>query len=150
MPAIATQMETEHGIVADINNAVAQVNALEIVRGQLVDLSELSGKDTSLADLKGSSEALSSKLLPVEQQLYQMLLTGRGQDAVRWPTQLTEQLLYLAQSVGGSDYAPTAQQKEVAQVLHDRLVKVKAQVKQLLEQDVPAFNEKLRRGTCIR
>ena len=63
---------------------------------------------------------------------------------MRWPTQLTEQLLYLAQSVGGSDYAPTAQQKEVAQVLHDRLVKVKVQVEQLLKQDVPAFNERLR------
>ena len=81
---------------------------------------------------------------PVEQQLHQMQLTGRGQDAVRWPTQLTEQLLYLAQSVGGSDYAPTASQKEVAQVLHDRLVKVKVQVEQLLKQDVPAFNERLR------
>ncbi|MGH7634917.1 MAG: sialidase, partial [Gemmatimonadaceae bacterium] len=142
--AIAAQMETQHGIVADINDAVAQVNALEIVREQLVDLSELSGKDTSLADLKSSSDALSGKLVPVEQQLYQMLITGRGQDAVRWPTQLTEQLLYLAQSVGGSDYAPTAQQKEVAQMLHERLEKVKAQVDQLLKQDVPAFNEKLR------
>ena len=137
-------METQKTIVADINDAVAQVNALEIVRGQLVNLSELSVKDTSLADIKRSSDSLSAKLLPVEQQLYQMLLTGRGQDAVRWPTQLTEQLLYLAQSVGGSDYAPTAQQKEVAQVLHDRLVKVKVQVEQLLKQDVPAFNERLR------
>ena len=141
---IATQMETQQTLVADINDAVAQVNALEIVRGQLVDLSDLSEKDTSLTDLKHRADTLANKLLPVEQQLYQMLLTGRGQDAVRWPTQLTEQLLYLAQSVGGSDYAPTAQQKEVAQVLHNRLVKVKAQVKQLLEQEVPAFNEKLR------
>jgi len=142
--SIAAQMETEHGIVADINDAVAQVNALEIVREQLADLSELSGKDTTLADLRTQSEALSGKLVPVEQQLYQMLLTGRGQDAVRWPTQLTEQLLYLAQSVGGSDYAPTAQQKEVAQLLHERLLKVKTQVDQLLKQEVPAFNEKLK------
>jgi len=141
---IATQMETQKAIVADINDAVAQVNALEIVRGQLVNLSELSVKDTSLADIKRSSDSLSAKLLPVEQQLYQMLLTGRGQDAVRWPTQLTEQLLYLAQSVGGSDYAPTSSQKEVAQVLHDRLVKVKVQVDELLKQEVPAFNERLR------
>jgi hypothetical protein len=109
-----------------------------------VNLSELSVKDTSLADIKRSSDSLSAKLLPVEQQLYQMLLTGRGQDAVRWPTQLTEQLLYLAQSVGGSDYAPTSSQKEVAQVLHDRLVKVKVQVDELLKQEVPAFNERLR------
>jgi hypothetical protein len=46
--------------------------------------------------------------------------------------------------VGGSDFAPTASQQEVAQVLHARLVKVKAQVEALLKQDVPAFNERLR------
>jgi hypothetical protein len=73
-----------------------------------------------------------------------MQLTGRGQDAVRWPAQLTEQLFYLASSVGGSDYAPTASQKEVAQALHARLVKVKAEVEALLKNDVPAFNERLR------
>jgi transcription initiation factor TFIIIB Brf1 subunit/transcription initiation factor TFIIB len=52
--------------------------------------------------------------------------------------------LYLAESVGGSDYAPTASQQEVAQVLHVRLVKIRAQVDALLKQDVPAFNERLR------
>ena len=82
--------------------------------------------------------------MSVERQLLQMQTTGRGQDNVRWPVQIAEQLLYLAESVGGSDYAPTASQKEVAQVLHARLVKVKAQVDALLKQDVPAFNERLR------
>jgi hypothetical protein len=57
---------------------------------------------------------------------------------------VAEQLLYLAESVGGSDYAPTASQQEVALVLHTRLVKIRAQVDALLKQDVPAFNERLR------
>jgi hypothetical protein len=141
---IAAAVETERAIQADLNDAVTQINALEVVRGQLADLSALAGKDTSFADLKRSAEGLTQKLVSVEQQLYQMRLTGRGQDAVRWPPQLAEQLYYLAQSVGGSDYAPTEQAKEVAKLLHDRVVKVKAQVDQLLKQDVPAFNEKLR------
>jgi photosystem II stability/assembly factor-like uncharacterized protein len=142
--AIATQMETQRGIVADINSVVDQVNALEIVRGQLAGLGAIAGKDTGFADLKRSSEALSQQLVSVEQQLYQMRITGRGQDAVRWPAQIAEQLLYLAESVGGSDYAPTAQQKEVALLLHDRLAKVKVHVDQLLKVDVPKFNEGLR------
>jgi len=74
----------------------------------------------------------------------QMQTTGRGQDNVRWPVQVAEQLLYLAQSVGGSDFAPTASQQEVAQVLHARLAKIRAEVDALLKQDVPAFNERLR------
>jgi photosystem II stability/assembly factor-like uncharacterized protein len=141
---IASQMETQGAIVADLNDAVTQINDLEIVRGQLTDLVELAGKDSALADLKTATEPLMTKLVAVERQLYQMQLTGRGQDAVRWPAQITEQLFYLAGSVGGSDYAPTAQQKEVAQVLHARLLKVKAETEQLLKQDVPAFNEQLR------
>ena len=32
----------------------------------------------------------------------------------------------------------------MAKLLRDRLMTVKAQVKQLLEQEVPAFNDKLR------
>jgi hypothetical protein len=141
---IAAQMETQRAIVSDINNIVGQVNALEIVRGQLAALVAISGKDSSYAELKRSAESLTQKVVSVEQQLYQMRTTGRGQDALRWPVQIAEQLLYLAESVGGSDYAPTAPQKEVAQLLHQRMVKVTAQVEQLLKQDVPAFNEGLR------
>jgi len=141
---IAAQMQTEHAIVADMNEAVTEINALEVVRGQLTDLADLAKKDSTYSDLKGSTADLMTKLVSVEKQLYQMQLTGRGQDGVRWPAQLAEQLFYLAGSVGGSDYAPTASQKEVAQVLHARLVKVKAEVEALLKNDVPAFNERLR------
>jgi photosystem II stability/assembly factor-like uncharacterized protein len=141
---IATQMQTENAIVADMNEAVTEINSLEVVRGQLADLAGITKKDSSYSDLKGSTEELMTKLVSVERQLYQMQLTGRGQDAVRWPAQLAEQLFYLAGSVGGSDYAPTTSQKEVAQALHARLVKVKAEVEALLKNDVPAFNERLR------
>jgi hypothetical protein len=141
---IATQMESERAIVADINDVATQINQLEVVRGQLKSLEGISAKDSTYSDLKASTAQLVDKVVTVERQLYQMQLTGRGQDGVRWPAQLAEQLLYLASSVGGSDYAPTASQKEVAQLLHARLVKVKAEVEALLKNDVPAFNERLR------
>jgi photosystem II stability/assembly factor-like uncharacterized protein len=146
---IAAAVATERAIQADLNDVVTQINALELVRGQLADLAALVGKDTTFGDLKTSTEGLTQKLVSVEQQLYQMRITGRGQDAVRWPPRLAEQLDYLAQSVGGTDYAPTQQAKEVAKLLHDQVVKVKAQVDQLLKQDVPAFNDKLR-GRSVR
>ncbi|HXY32253.1 MAG TPA: hypothetical protein VEI06_16215 [Gemmatimonadaceae bacterium] len=141
---IADQMETLNGVYADMNDAVDQINALEIVRRQLVDLTALAGKDTSMAAMKSASDSLEQKLVAVERQLYQMRLTGRGQDGVRWPAELVEQLTYLARNVGSSDYPPTAQAKEVARELHDRLTKIRTQVDQLLKQDVPAFNDKLR------
>jgi len=73
-----------------------------------------------------------------------MKVTGRGQDDVRWSPKLTEKLLYLADEVGGSDYAPTEQAQQVAQLLHGQLATIKAQVSRLLKEDVVAFNDKLR------
>jgi hypothetical protein len=137
-------MEAQNGIIADINDVVTQINSLEIVRGQLSSLQDIAEKDSTYADLKASTQQLTDKLVSVERQLYPMQLTGRGQDGVRWPAQLAEQLFYLAGSVGGSDHAPTASQKAVAQALHARLVKAKADVDALLKTDVPAYNERLR------
>ena len=37
---IATQMETERAIVADMNDVATQINQLEVVRGQLTGLKE--------------------------------------------------------------------------------------------------------------
>jgi photosystem II stability/assembly factor-like uncharacterized protein len=141
---IAEQMQTNQAIVGDINDAVDQINSLEMVRGQLAGLTDLAGKDSTLAELKNTTEALRDKLVNVEQQLFQMKITGRGQDDVRWSPRITEQLLYLAFNVGDSDYQPTDQAKAVAKVLHDQLAEVKTKIDQLLKQDVPAFNEKLR------
>jgi hypothetical protein len=141
---IAAQTQLVHGIMTDINDAVEQINSLEVVRGQLAGLIDLSGKDSSFADVRSSSEALRDKLVGVEQQLFQMKITGRGQDDVRWAPMLTEKLLYLAYEVGSSDHAPTDQAKQVAQLLHGQLATVKSQVAQLLKQDVTAFNDKLR------
>ncbi|MBA2686256.1 MAG: sialidase [Gemmatimonadaceae bacterium] len=141
---LAAQMEMQRAVVTDINDVITQVNDLELVRGQLSDLLEIAGKDSARADIKGLTEPLMNKVIAVERQLFQMQVTGRGQDNVRWPVQITEQLMYLASSVGQSDYAPTASQKEVAQLLHARLMKVKVEVDQLLKQDVPAFNESIR------
>jgi hypothetical protein len=141
---IAEQTALERAITSDIDVAVDQINALEVVRGQLADLVALAGKDSSFADVRTASDALRDKVVGVEQQLFQMKVTGRGQDDVRWSPKLTEKLLYLADEVGESDHAPTEQAKQVAQLLHGQLATIKAQVSRLLKEDVAAFNDKLR------
>jgi hypothetical protein len=119
------------------------------LRGQLAGLLALSGKDSALADVRSASESLRDKLVGVEKQLFQMKITGRGQEDVRWSPMIVEKLLYLADEVGGSDYAPTEQQRQVAALLHERLTTVKAQVAQLLAQDVVAFNDRLRGRSAV-
>jgi hypothetical protein len=141
---IAAQNALERTLYADINDAVDQINQLEVVRAQLSGLLTLAGKDSTFADVRTASDSLRDKLVSVEQQLVQLKVTGRGQDDVRWPPMLSEKLMYLADEVQRSDAAPTDQAKQVAELLHGQLQTIKNQVAQFMKTDVTAFNDKMR------
>ena len=84
------------------------------------------------------------KLAAVEGKLHQMRVTGRGQDIIRWPAQITEQLIYLGQSVQWSDAAPTAQQREVQTILKTQLAAIKGEMDRVLADDLARFQAMLR------
>jgi photosystem II stability/assembly factor-like uncharacterized protein len=142
---IRQQTELVRAIHGDLDDAVQRINTLETIRGQLAALKAVLATDSSRADVRTAADSLETKLVAAEAQLFQTRVTGRGQDQLRWPMRVTEQLVYLAQSVGSSDAAPTASQREVAQLLSDEVKKVKGTVDQLLLSDVAAFNDMLRR-----
>jgi hypothetical protein len=127
----------------DLNRVVETINAAEIVRGQLASLRSLLPAAGDHKDVREAAEALDKKVIAVEENLLQMRVTGRGQDALRWPFKLAEQILYLANQVTGSDYRPTASQREVHQLLHDQAKTVTAQWDELAAKDVGAFNAML-------
>jgi hypothetical protein len=142
---IAAQTELLRGVQTDLNDAVDMINRMEAVRGQLVALRATIGGDTTRADVRAAADSLDRGLAAAEEQLFQVKATGRGQDGVRWPGRLAEQLVYLANSIGGSDYAPTESQRAVAALLHEQARSARAQVDRVLQRDVTAFNEMLRR-----
>ena len=94
--------------------------------------------------LSRPSIKLDQRLIAVEEQLLQMRVTGRGQDLLRWPYKLGEQLVYLGQSVTSSDFGPTQQHGEVQRLLREELRKVKAQFDAVMSKDVEAFKQMLR------
>jgi hypothetical protein len=142
---IRQQMELATAIQADLDDAVDAINSIEVVRAQLGSLKEVLKSDTTAADVRAAADALDRKLVATEERLLQMRVTGRGQDLLRWPMRISEQLVYLAQSVGSSDHAPTAPQREVHQLLREQLRAARGQLDQLLQRDVASFNEMLRR-----
>jgi hypothetical protein len=79
----------------------------------------------------------------VEDTLFQVRVTGRGQDALRWPAKLAEQLLYLVNQVTSGDFAPTAAEREVHQLLHEQVGTCKAQLDQFVAKDLADFNAML-------
>ena len=141
---IRTQMTTANDIYGDINTAVDMINNLELVRGQLTTLKSFLASDTTAKDVREAADSLDKKLVAVEGKLLQMRATGRGQDLLRWPVQVAEQLIYLGQSVTGGDAAPTAQHLEVQTVLKTQLRNVKAEMDRVMNEDLARFQAMLR------
>jgi photosystem II stability/assembly factor-like uncharacterized protein len=141
---IRQQMLVAAELAADIDSATAMVNTLEVVRSQIAALKATLGDDPKTVDVRARIDTLDRRLVGVEDQLFQTRVTGRGQDLIRHPMKVTEQLIYLGQSVTGSDYAPTAQHREVQGVLRTELARVKALFEQVMKTDVEAFKQLLR------
>ena len=130
-------------IVSDLDAAATMINSLENVRGQLAALKATVADDSTRKDLLSASDSLDIKLRVVERKLFQTRATGRGQDILRWPQRISEQLQYLAGEIDGSDYAPTESQRQVATALRDQLGAVRADYDRVMQRDVTAFNTML-------
>ncbi len=140
---VAEQTRMALDIVADLNATVDMINAAEAARAQLASLRNILAADSATADIRAQADSLERKLVSVEEPLFQMRVTGRGQDLLRWPMQLAEQLVYLAQSVTSSDFGPTQAQRDVHQVLKGVLKEARAGFEQVVNRDIGGFNRLL-------
>jgi photosystem II stability/assembly factor-like uncharacterized protein len=131
-------------VVADLDSTVAMINRLEVLRGQLAALRASLAGDSTAADVRAAADTLDRVLLGVEGPLFQTKVTGRGQDELRWPMRLAEQLMYLAQTVTGSDFGPTEPQREVQRLLAGQLRDAQAGERQVMAREVAAFRTFLR------
>jgi photosystem II stability/assembly factor-like uncharacterized protein len=121
----------------DLNAVVDILGGVESLRLQLQRLS-------ATGDVRSRADALEQKLIAVEQDVLDLRMTGRGQDEVRYPVKLGGQLSYLAGGVAASDFAPTAQQQEVQQLLANQVRETRSALDRLMQTDLPEFNEVLR------
>jgi hypothetical protein len=148
--AIRANVELVRSIQHDMGDVVRMVNSLELTRGRLASLTKVIDADSSKLEqrkgVRAAIDSLDGKLERLEEKLFQRRTTGRGQDDVRWSPRLAEQLEYLAGSVGGSDYAPTTSQREVAQLLHQRAVVARSEFNDVTARELAAINEQLRRS----
>ena len=131
-------------IAAELNSAVEMINALESVRAQLATIRATLGTDASVADVRTAGDSLEKRLLGVEEQLLQLHTTGRGQDQLRQPFRLGEQLVYLGASLESSDYAPTDAHRQVQAVMREALQKVRVQYDAVMSGDLTAFRQQVR------
>ncbi len=144
--SILAQTELLFHLQADLNAVVEMVNLIEVVRSQLQSVASLLGENAETEELKTSAEALEQEFINVEEELHQLWLTGRGQDAVRYPIRLGGQLGYLARGIASADFGPTTQQREVHDLLEGRIDTQQALLDELLRTQLQAFNAMLQQS----
>jgi photosystem II stability/assembly factor-like uncharacterized protein len=138
---IRTQVTRVLAIRDDMNAVVDMVHQVEWTRKQLYDLKDVHKEDESITT---AVDDLDKKLIAVEGNFIQLKLTGRGQDALRWPAMLVDKLSHLANGISTADFAPTTQQVAVHEKLRKRIAELKGDFERTLSTDVAAFNAMLR------
>jgi len=143
---IRAQVAFLESVRSDVNRTADMINRTELLRKQLGDLDLVLGTDEGdgIAALREDASGIDDKLIEVEKQVYQVLLSGTGQDRVRWPAKVYGRLTYLAGGAATADFRPTDQDAEVHAILVERLERALADLEAILSDDLPALNERLR------
>jgi len=139
---IAAQQQFLLDVRRDLDATVDAINNAEVVRAQIANLKNL----TPDAELRRAADDLDQKLAAVEGQLVELRATGRGQDGVRFGAKLVQKLGYLANGLQSGDFKPTNQQAAVQKDLEARLKASQGQLGEVMNRDLGAFNDMLRRA----
>jgi hypothetical protein len=140
---IEAQIAMLMDIRSDLETVADMVNQIELIRRQIYDLDAVLEGDTNLRPVTTAADELDAKLIAVEEDLYQMRMTGRGQDSFRWPAKLVTKISYLASGVANFDFPPTTQASEVHEKLKKEIAATQTQLNDVLSADLASFNNLL-------
>ena len=126
------------------------INEVEWIRKQIQDLGHRLEGQEEFGDVVEAGKSLDEKLIEFEQNLFQMRLTGGGQDVFRNPAMLYARFGFLFSDVEtswggvGSDWPPTSQALEVHELLKQRLRSYQGRFRTLVAEDLAGYNVLLR------
>jgi photosystem II stability/assembly factor-like uncharacterized protein len=149
---LAAQSRLGQMIRAEQDSVARMINRLEWVRAQIEDLaaqlrgdSVLAG-DSTAKHLAARADSLDRRAIDVEGELFDVHLTGAREDAFRNPMRLWGRLAALQSDVSesGADFAPTAPQVAVHDVLRQRLAATAGRFARFMGTELPAFVALLR------
>lgn len=143
---IKAQTKLLREIRDNIESVIDMINQAEWIRQQLYALKPHLKDDKDAASIIVSGKELDKKIISVEDQLFLMRVTGKGQDSwyYKGPSKIITKLLHLVRSVSKADFPPTTQHLEFYEVLKAKLRECQSQFDEILDRDLPAFNELLK------
>ncbi len=125
----------------DLNVTSDMISEIELIKKRLNDLREAMERDDNATSIIAEADTLYGKLQALEDKLLQPILAEGDSKSFRFPNRLYSQLSFLIGNLAQSvDFAPNEQQREVHQLLQQRLVQYQAEFQALLDNDVAAFN----------
>ena len=126
--------------LSEVNRAV---NQLRRVRGKIDGISEeIKGRSEAAAILE-EVKKVKAKLTAVEEVLIQAK-SKSSQDPLNYPVKLDDKIAALATIAAGADARPTDQSRELFKELADKADAEIANLKAILESDVPNLNTLLK------
>jgi photosystem II stability/assembly factor-like uncharacterized protein len=128
----------------NLKTLAGMITQIELTRKQIYDLQELLKDRDDLEDVIEKGKEVDEKLIGVVQHLYQRKLTGGVQDPLRWPIQLYAKVANLAGDVGGSDFRPTDQARQVHELYKQQLAEHQSALQAIVDTDLAALNTMLR------
>ncbi len=138
---LAAQTAMLHALAVDLASSTALTAGIEGVRGQLRALSAKLASDAANQDVRATADSVERKFMLVADSLVQQ----NPGAFYEWPQKLSSKISYLASEVQGSDHQPTAQAREADGFLKNQLKLVRSEYAALLEKDLAALNELLRK-----
>jgi photosystem II stability/assembly factor-like uncharacterized protein len=143
---IETQVTFSLGMRDQISDITSVIERMEHTRVQLEATAGALADDEDAAAVHAEVERLTTVATALEGRLVDVNLTGAREDSFRNPMRLYGRFSALASDVDwkGADFIPTVQQREVHQVLTDRLEDAKQAIQTFFDGELSRLNDQLR------
>jgi len=143
--ATQADLQKQFDFLLDVRDKLTEtheaIKKIRAVRGQLTDLEKHLADRDDAKDLVDAAKDLDKKMTEIEEALYQTK-NRSNQDPLNFPIRLNNKLADVGSSASIGDFAPTAQQIEVKNLLEKAIDAELVKLKAIWDTDVPAFNEK--------
>jgi photosystem II stability/assembly factor-like uncharacterized protein len=141
-------LEKQFDLLLKIRDRVTQahdtINQIRDIRAQITALNKRLENQPQAKAVAEAGKQLDKKMTEVEEVLIQTKAKS-GQDVLNYPIRLNNYLVALGGVVGSADSAPTQASYEVFDMLSKQLDEQLARWRQILNTDVPAYNEVVRK-----
>ncbi|MGB9105171.1 MAG: hypothetical protein WCC59_10455, partial [Terriglobales bacterium] len=120
------------------------VNQIRELRAELNTLKKWAGESVPAKQVVAAADELNKKMTPIEEKLMQVQMKS-SEGNLRYPNQLNEQFDTLSHTIEYADAAPTRPQYAVFDVLNGKLQEQLKALRELLDRDLPALNDLMRK-----